>query len=351
MVGLAIAALFLLVLDGTTWFMSSRVTFSGYGQQMFCELAAVIYVMLMLLILGYQKVLTNRGEGFLKGFYIGGFMTAYCIYEIIAQFYLQRIGADAVVEPVGEILVFVITMFLIGFNEEMVFRGMLLNLFLDKFGNSKKGILTSVIASGVIFGSVHLTNIFSGVSVGSAIIQAIEAALLGILFAEIYLRSGNIWITVIAHALTDFASMFSSGIFGKGDFIDSINRLSPINFVAIPIFLLPCILLFRKKKLEELVEKRNGRQIIPGEKDTEHMAITALILGILSIVLGCAGYGMGFGVVGMLGGYFARKESKRGSALATAGFVTSVVGTVVSAIGIVVMSFLMANVNGVMPTF
>lgn len=345
-ISLVITALFLLVMDGTGILISrcKTLTFPGYSYSMITEMAATIFIILVLLILGYTNVLHERGEGFLRGFYIGGFMTGYCIYEVYAQFFLQRMSG-AVPEPVPHILIFAVTMFLIGFNEEMVFRGIVLNLFLDKFGNSKKGILTSVILSGVIFGGVHLTNIFSGVNVGSAMIQALEAGLLGILLAAIYLRSGNIWITIIAHALTDFASLLPSGIFGNGDFVDSVNNLSALNFLAIPVFLIPIFVLLRKRKLEEMVQKRNGIVVVPGDKDFEENAVVSLILGIISIVMGCGGYGAAFGVVGLLGAYIAMKDSGKKNGILIAGLVTCIIGIVISIIVAVLMLVFMPQMG------
>ncbi len=342
---LLIAALFLLIMDLTKFLVRSVVTMPGYGVTLVSELVDVAYVMVVLVVLGYHKILQEKGEGFLRGFYIGGFMTAYCIYEVFGQFYLQRM-AKAEAQPFFYILMFIAAVFLIGVNEEIVFRGIILNLFLDKFGNSKKGILTSTILSGVIFGAVHLTNIFSGVSVGSATIQAVEAALLGILFAQIYLRSGNIWITVIFHALTDFASMLPSGIYGAGNAVDTINKLSAINFIAIPVFLIPVLVLFRKNKLEELVQKRNGVAVMPSEAECEHTAIVSLILGIISITMSCMGYGLAFGVVGILGAYIALKDGGKKSGMIIAGFVTSAVGIAISVIAVAFMLCLMPEMAG-----
>lgn len=336
-----IAVLFLLVMDVTTVLLGRVVTMPGYGATLVSELVAAVYVMVVLVVLGYSNILKEKGEGFIRGFYIGGFMTAYCIFEVIGQIYVQCMTAEKQAEPFLLILMFVASVFLIGFNEEFVFRGIVLNLFLDKFGNSKKGILTSTILSGVLFGAVHLSNIFSGVSVGSACIQALEAALLGILFAQIYLRSGNIWITVIVHALTDFASMFASGIYGAGNAVDTINKLSAINFIAIPVFLTPVLIMFRKSKLNELVQKRNGITVIPTEAECEHTAIVSLILGIISIVMGCMGYGMAFGVVGLLGAYISLKDSGKKGGIAIAALATSIVGIIISIIGIVFMLCMM----------
>ena len=349
-----IAAGFLIVMDVAAFFSSCFVVLPGYGMTVVSELTASVYILILLLIFGYIGILGKTGEGFLTGFYIGGFMTAYCIYEIIAQFYIQRMSQEGWVQSFGFIFLFVLAMFLIGFNEELVFRGIILNLFLDKFGNSKKGIVTATVLSSVIFGAVHLTNIFSGVSVGSAVVQAIQAAILGGLLAAIYLRSGNIWIVIIVHALTDFASMLSSGIYGMGNAVDSINQLSWLNFVTVPIFLIPTLVLFRKDKLKALEHKRNGIVVIPSEKECEHTVTVSLILGLIGIFMSCAGYGIAFSTVGLLGAYTAWKESRKKSGLLTTAFCVAVAGMVISLIACVFMLGVvpqMADLSDVMRGF
>lgn len=57
-----------------------------------------------------------------------------------------------------------------------------------------------------------MTNISQGVTVTSAMIQAINAAFLGVIFGAVYARSGNIWLVMTFHALVDFASLMGSGI-------------------------------------------------------------------------------------------------------------------------------------------
>lgn len=51
--------------------------------------------------------------------------------------------------------------------------------------------------------------------------------------------------------------------------------------------------------------------MIPSQKSCEHTAIVSLILGMIGIMMGCAGYGLAFGVVGLLGAYTAWKRAAR----------------------------------------
>lgn len=341
-IGILIMAGFLGMMNGSVLLFSRVLPQEGYVLQMAGELVGTVYILAVLALLHYLGILKEKGEGFLKGFYTGGFMVGYCGYVLVAQIYLQSMSQTGRLQSFGWIFTFVVTMFLVGLNEELVMRGAVLHLFLDKFGNTGKGVMVSAIASSVIFGAAHLLNIRSGVSVSSAVVQALQATLLGVLFAAIYLRTGNIWITVIAHALTDFAALAASGLFGVGDMIDGINAISWLNLVVtVPVFLIPTVILLRPSKLEEIVRRRGGENVLPTEKDVDTAAVLSLTLGIIGLVLGCSGYSIGISVVGIFASAFSRKYKKEGNGMALAGLILSVIGLVFSIVMSVAMTFLM----------
>ncbi len=97
----------------------------------------------------------------------------------------------------------------VGLIEESFFRGLILAIFLSAWGINKKGIYRSVIVSSILFGLVHLTNLLNILKGRDVIIETISqvfyATFLGIFFAAIYLRTKNLWIAVIIHALFDIA--------------------------------------------------------------------------------------------------------------------------------------------------
>ncbi len=78
---------------------------------------------------------------------------------------------------------------------------------------------------------------------------------------------------------------------------------------------------------------------------TNALAVIGLILGILSILLGCcAWYGLIAGIPGIICSVLAKKEEK--SSLATAGLVCSIIGTVLA----VIMTILGAVLLGILQT-
>ena len=348
LIGILVGAGFLAVLDGFGFVISMIPGINSwpeYGVQLLGESVAVLYAFGMLYLFGFQSVFKERGVGFLRGFYIAGFLVVTCVMITIAQMYLQFMTKDGKIEPFMNIVMFILTMFFVGFAEEGVFRGVILNLFLNRFSKTRGGIMTAILLNGFLFGAMHLSNIFSGVSVKSAVVQAATAIVAGILLAAIYVRSGNFWIVVFLHAWIDFAGLMSGGIFGKGDLIDGLNQLSYMNLMAVVVYAIPCIVLLRKSKIMQLVMRANGILVYETEKEADQIAVVSLILGILSIMTSCIGYTMGLGIVGLLAANISKRIKREQNGMAIAGLITSLVGICFSVIAVIVLSFVYKNMN------
>jgi membrane protease YdiL (CAAX protease family) len=95
---------------------------------------------------------------------------------------------------------------MIGFAEEALCRGVMVHAFLSQ------GVLKAALCSSLIFGSMHLINLFYGMNLGMALLYAVYAALIGFGFAAPYIRSGRaIWPAICAHALFDFVGKLGHG--------------------------------------------------------------------------------------------------------------------------------------------
>jgi membrane protease YdiL (CAAX protease family) len=99
----------------------------------------------------------------------------------------------------------------IGIFEEVLTRGFILNVFLKRYGESKKGIYYSVLVSSIIFGISHLMNLFTkNVAVNEVISQVFYATFIGVVFGAIYIRTGyGLWWCVLLHAMYDAADELS----------------------------------------------------------------------------------------------------------------------------------------------
>jgi membrane protease YdiL (CAAX protease family) len=79
-----------------------------------------------------------------------------------------------------------------------------LNIFKNKWGSAKGGIMRAVLMSSLVFGIVHLINLaVSPYAVISTLSQVAYSFLMGVFFSAVYLRSGNLWSVIALHALYD----------------------------------------------------------------------------------------------------------------------------------------------------
>lgn len=98
----------------------------------------------------------------------------------------------------------VLSMALVGYVEEMLFRG-----FLFKALIPKNGIKTAVIISSVTFGMGHIVNLLTGHGNFETIVQIIFAVSLGFFFTMVFYKSGSLLPCIAAHSLIDVFSKFS----------------------------------------------------------------------------------------------------------------------------------------------
>lgn len=94
---------------------------------------------------------------------------------------------------------------LVAVSEELMFRSILLQGMLSRYA-----VLPSVLASSAIFGLVHAANGFATGDVEAALWQSAAAALQGVAYAAIRIRTGSVWPMVAVHGLWDFSLMTSA---------------------------------------------------------------------------------------------------------------------------------------------
>lgn len=98
----------------------------------------------------------------------------------------------------------VLSMLLIGYVEEMLFRG-----FLFKALIPKDGIVISVIISSVTFGIGHIVNLLAGQANIETVVQVFFAIAWGFIFTMVFYRIGSLIPCIIAHGLVDALSKFA----------------------------------------------------------------------------------------------------------------------------------------------
>ena len=98
-----------------------------------------------------------------------------------------------------------LSMILVGFVEEMIFRGFLFRAMLSK---GKKPV--AIIVSAVTFGIGHIVNLFTGQASFETVMQIVFAISWGFILTMVCYKSGSVIPCIIAHSMIDVLSLFGA---------------------------------------------------------------------------------------------------------------------------------------------
>ena len=107
--------------------------------------------------------------------------------------------------PIHETLLYMGSMILVGFLEELIFRGFLFKAM------SKDGLKAAIIVSSITFGIGHLVNLFngSGMDLVSNFCQVFSAVAFGFLFVILFHRGKSLWPCIVTHSVLNALSVFA----------------------------------------------------------------------------------------------------------------------------------------------
>lgn len=108
--------------------------------------------------------------------------------------------------PAAGTVCYILSMFCVGFLEEVIFRGFLFKALV------KDSVKTAVIISSVTFGLGHMLNLFngSGMELMENVSQVIGAIACGFLFVIIFYRGGSLIPCIAAHSVNNALSVFAN---------------------------------------------------------------------------------------------------------------------------------------------
>lgn len=226
------------------------------------EACGALIALAAIYLSGCSDIFKRRGVGFFRGLLVGGYFLFIGAYSAIVMYVMYE--GERVPKPWYLILMFVICMVLIGVTEEFLCRGVLAELMRRHYGATPEGIWKAVVLSGILFGLAHLTNLFAAKPSG-VFVQCVSAGVMGMAFAAIYFRTGCIWVTVALHAFVDFAALITNGLY-SGTVEEIISEYSAVNLVAVVPYIIVVLVLLRKKKMDEIIE-RFAQERRPGFQD------------------------------------------------------------------------------------
>ncbi len=162
-------------------------------------LGGVIFFTLTL-YLGY-KVLNPVKKPFLRALIFS--LPAFAVVVNNLPIIPLIVGSAYVTGEAWEIALLAAECFAIGLFEEMAFRGVVLLGIMEKRRACVRDLIISILLSSAVFGAVHLVNLITS-SPAAVILQIGYSFLIGAMCSVVLIKTANIWLCVILHALFDF---------------------------------------------------------------------------------------------------------------------------------------------------
>ena len=108
-------------------------------------------------------------------------------------------------QPPLETVLYVLSMFCVGFLEELIFRGLLFQAM------AKDGVRSAIVVSSVTFGIGHIVNLFngSGAELLPNLLQVMYAVAVGFAFVMIFCRTKSLVHCIITHSVFNGLSAFA----------------------------------------------------------------------------------------------------------------------------------------------
>ena len=131
----------------------------------------------------------------------------------------------------------------IGMAEEIYFRGIICNMWLEK------GIVKAMFVSAILFALCHLLNMAGGACVTATFLQICFAFIYGLVFALIFATGKSIVPCVLLHSLHDFCSFISAD--GSLTFNILLGSIQVVILIVYLIYLVNTVV--RKGKTNESI--------------------------------------------------------------------------------------------------
>lgn len=88
--------------------------------------------------------------------------------------------------------------------EEAAFRGVIFPMLAERRCKTKRGLLISILLTSAVFGLLHIVNLAQGAGVGAVVRQIGYSFLIGAMCSVVLIKTHNIWLCVLLHAVFDF---------------------------------------------------------------------------------------------------------------------------------------------------
>ena len=88
--------------------------------------------------------------------------------------------------------------------EEAAFRGVIFPMLAERRCKTKQGLFISILLTSAVFGLLHIVNLAQGAGIGAVVRQIGYSFLIGAMCSVVLIKTHNIWLCVLLHAVFDF---------------------------------------------------------------------------------------------------------------------------------------------------
>ena len=199
-----VVAILFVLLIATELGKNKIVAWSAHGDTLYNIATRFIggaACLVFVLSLSSRKILSFRTS--LKAFLV--FLP--CMAVAINNFpFIPFFSGEAYINfDVWSVVLYAVLCLGVGFFEEMAFRGCIFIVLLQRRKNRWVDVFVSIVIASIIFGLIHLVNLFAGAGVGAVILQVGYSFLIGGMCSVVLIKTGNIWYCVFLHAIYNFA--------------------------------------------------------------------------------------------------------------------------------------------------
>jgi len=173
---------------------------------------SLVFIWLIYLFGGKDYLLFDRNFGKMLLWSLPCFMVAFVNFPYYTTFvsHTFSIVRDDIIG------LYILYIFFIALLEELIFRGIILILLKDWFKRLKHAPIVITAVGAGIFSLFHLTNLFVGAGIGDVLLQCLYTFLIGAMLTVTILKTKNIVICIVVHAIFDFGGLIEAYEMGSG---------------------------------------------------------------------------------------------------------------------------------------
>lgn len=175
---------------------------------------------------------------------------------------LSAAGGDAYLTRPELVPLFALDAWMIGVFEEIAFRGVLFPLLLENRRGTTRQIFRITVAVSAVFGLVHLVNLIEGAGIGPTLLQVGYSFLIGGMCSIVLLKSGNLLLCILLHAVYDFCGGLYPAL-GAGSWWDTPTVIwTAVLGTAVFVWMMRILMHIKPEEADRLYRKE--------EKNHEH---------------------------------------------------------------------------------